>query len=817
MKLHYFGTAALPPLKYLQKKQMRSKAIQAIGQLETVSMRWGILIIIASFLLGRAFILNGMSPFALPFFVAVFVMKRELLGRVFLALITGAAITSIEQAVYILAGIGVFFLFNSITSRIPKFTSRLFIYQVCFSMILAKICTNYMFLTDYGFYSNMLAIVEGVLGLILLNIFYQSVPLLTTQRFRESLRSEEMVSVGILLACLLTGTVGWDISGLSLTHILSRIVILIFAYAAGGAIGATFGVVIGLVLSLVHVDSLLQMSMLSFAGLLGGLLRETGKAGVILGLLVSTALLGLYGGGEEIVFVTLYESMIACVLFLFLPKAVTSAIARKIPGTSEYVVDQESYTQKIKEITADKILKYAHTFQTLSQSFGKYLSTNEGKERELEHFFEMVASKSCSNCLSRNTCWGENKAQTMQFMREVLDVALQGQDQTMDMHYWVWNKHCNFSPQVLKTMKQYGIYYEANDKLKEQIRENRKIVAEQLAGVSKVMEDFSLEIKKDRDSYDLLEEEIVESLRQYGIDIRETEIFSLDKGNIDIEMMIPATCNYGEGEKIIAPMLSAILKENVVVKKEERGVYPKGLHKLTIGSLESYKIAYGVTFVAKDGGFVSGDSYTAVQLENNKFVLAISDGMGNGARAHDESKETLNLLNTILNLGIDEEVAIKSINSVLALRTSDEMYATLDLAVIDLNDASAKFLKIGSMPSYIKRGNKIIRVQANNLPIGVLPGVDFDAVEEELKSGDYLIMMSDGIFEGPKDVENYDLWMQRKIKETFVTDPQIFADQILEEVVRARGYIHDDMMVMVVKIEKNNPKWSSIPIYQKAQ
>ena len=26
-------------------------------------------------------------------------------------------------------------------------------------------------------------------------------------------------------------------------------------------------------------------------------------------------------------------------------------------------------------------------------------------------------------------------------------------------------------------------------------------------------------------------------------------------------------------------------------------------------------------------------------------------------------------------------------------------------------------------------------------------------------------MMSDGVFEGPKHVENYDLWMKRKIKE----------------------------------------------------
>ena len=42
---------------------------------------------------------------------------------------------------------------------------------------------------------------------------------------------------------------------------------------------------------------------------------------------------------------------------------------------------------------------------------------------------------------------------------------------------------------------------------------------------------------------------------------------------------------------------------------------------------------------------------------------------------------------------------------------------------------------------------------------------EVDVVSEQLKAGDLLIMMSDGVFEGPKHVENYDLWMKRKIKE----------------------------------------------------
>ena len=46
--------------------------------------------------------------------------------------------------------------------------------------------------------------------------------------------------------------------------------------------------------------------------------------------------------------------------------------------------------------------------------------------------------------------------------------------------------------------------------------------------------------------------------------------------------------------------------------------------------------------------------------------------------------------------------------------------------------------------------------------MGIIQEFEVDVVSEQLKAGDFLIMMSDGVFEGPKHVENYDLWMKGK-------------------------------------------------------
>ncbi|MCH6267864.1 SpoIIE family protein phosphatase, partial [Neobacillus citreus] len=376
-----------------------------------------------------------------------------------------------------------------------------------------------------------------------------------------------------------------------------------------------------------------------------------------------------------------------------------------------------------------------------------------------------------------------------------------------------WEKLCSRPKKVYETIAQELTFYQANIKLKKKVHESRKLVADQLLGVSEVMNNFAKEIQRERENYYKQEEQIMEAMQGFGIHIEQVEIYSLEPGNVDIEMSVPFCNGHGECEKLIAPMLSDILGETIVVRLEECATYPNGFCHVVFRSSKAYTVDTGVAHAAKDGGLVSGDSHSTIELGLGKMALAISDGMGNGERAHYESDETLKLLQKILQSGIEEKIAIKSVNSILSLRTTDEIFSTLDLAMIDLKNASAKFLKIGSTPSFIKRGKKVIKIQASNLPMGILQDFEVDVVDEQLKAGDLLIMMSDGVFEGPKHVENYDLWMKRKILELETDDPQEVADLILEDVIRSKSeIIDDDMTVMVAKIRHNTPKWATIPV-----
>lgn len=809
-------TISEPTFKQKSQYEIKNGMVQKnkhnrLAKVRDFLLEKSIFLYMIGFLLGRAVILANISPFPIAFLATVWFIQRKRTFNTSIILLAGALTVSIEHASFVMLGMVTFilpaYLFNHLNKQriivpllafLATFLAQLFIVSI------------QMQITAYDW---LLLFTEGFLASVLVLIFMQSIPLISPKRYKQTLKNEEIICLVILMASILTGTIGWSIYGVALEQVFSRYIVLMLAFIGGAAIGSTVGVVAGLVLSLANVTNFYQISLLAFSGLLGGLLKEGKKFGVSLGLFVGTALIGMYGGISDL-FPFFLESMVAILLFLLTPLKVCTIVSRYIPGTEEYEKEQEQYVKKIRNVTAERVHQFSSIFEALSKSFStddqEWRSEQEDLERETDYFLSDITEKTCQSCLLKERCWQRNFDKTYPLMKKVKEELQEKEEVSPSLEQW-FTSHCIQSDKVIQAMKEKITSDQTNEQLKSKILESRQFVANQLQGVSKVMENFSKEILKEKEDHEKQEVEIVQMLEGLGIELEKVHIYQLKKGNIDIEITASFYDYRGEGEKIIAPALSDILDEMIVVKKEKISPFPNGYSFLKFGSAIKYVIETGVAQVARGGGFVSGDSYAMLDVDVGKYAIAISDGMGNGKRAKEESEETLRLLKQILQAGLPEAIAIQSINSILALRTTDEIYATLDLAVINLHNAYVKFLKVGSTPTFIKRGNKVFHISANNLPIGILPELEMDVVSDRLKSGDVLVMMSDGIYDGPEAVRNNDIWLQRKIKNMETDHPQEIADLLLEEVIRAnQGVIEDDMTVLVAKISKNKPKWAAI-------
>ncbi|RAW11089.1 stage II sporulation protein E [Paenibacillus taichungensis] len=810
MKAGKGGTEAREELSVRLKQWISSrKAVQIVA-----ARKWVLLLTFMGFLLGKAMILNELSPFAIAYFAVIAFMRRDYIIPVGAALLAGSLFAPFPVPLIVASELAIFYLlFRGLESydRAELSYAPTMVFTTTFMVKLFAVVIG----PSFSWYAMLMLTMDSVLSFVLTLVFIQAIPIFTYRKKKFNLKNEEILCLIILLASVMTGAVGWTIQSLSVEHMLSRYLILIFALVGGAPLGASVGVITGLILSLADMSAVYQMSLLAFAGMLAGMLREGKRAAVALGMLLGSSILSIYLGGPGDVMNSLWETCAAIVLFMLTPKSMLTAISKYVPGTQDHTKSQHEYAKRIRDVTAERVTRFSQVFRQLSRSFDQMSGAGEPVQNEggMEHFMNAVAEGTCSGCFKKAQCWDSKFIQTYKYMTDVMSSIEANPEMSGKQIPVEWNRVCAKPEEVLEVMRaQYGLH-QHNMQWKRQIIDSRQLVAEQLSGVSQVMEDLAKEIQRESEEMVQQEEQIRDALESLGLSIHSIEIINLEAGNVEIEIVHAYTRGFDECRKMIAPLISDVLDEHIAVLNETMLDPRQGLATVTFGSAKTFEITTGVAAAAKGGDVMSGDSFSTVELGNGTFAVALSDGMGNGERARMESSAALNILEQLLQSGMDEKLAIKSVNSVLMLRSPEEMYATVDMALIDEYTAETTFMKIGSTPSFIKRGQEVIQVSASNLPIGIIKDIEVDLVTVQLQPGDVLIMMTDGIYDAPGYAVNKELWMKRLIQEIDSDDPQEVADCLLESVIRyQQNEIYDDMTVIVGKIEHYRPEWATLRV-----
>ena len=124
---------------------------------------------------------------------------------------------------------------------------------------------------------------------------------------------------------------GWVVGPVTVEHVLSRYLILLFALVGGAPFGASVGVITGLILSLANSNAVYQMSLLAFSGMLAGLLKGGESLdGCIRDAARVIDTLFLYGIRVDVINST-WESLAAVALFLLTPRSLILSLLNMCP------------------------------------------------------------------------------------------------------------------------------------------------------------------------------------------------------------------------------------------------------------------------------------------------------------------------------------------------------------------------------------------------------------------------------------------------------------------------------------------------------
>lgn len=196
-------------------------------------------------------------------------------------------------------------------------------------------------------------------------------------------------------------------------------------------------------------------------------------------------------------------------------------------------------------------------------------------------------------------------------------------------------------------------------------------------------------------------------------------------------------------------------------------------------------------------GGVSGDVLSSFETEDGYFCAMLSDGMGSGERAAEAAGICTEFLEAMLRAGASRKTALRMCSDLVRTQ-GEECSATVDLMIFDLFYGDATFIKSGAAPSYIKREKQILRVRSRTMPLGILHAPDAEQIHVEVKDGDILILLSDGLAPDNEDPD----WLISLLSRESADDLSALSTRIVAEAVSRPDPPTDDISVGLVRIRE---------------
>lgn len=776
-------------------------SVKLMTALKTIPSMENLLICLAMILMSRAFVLADLQPFGYAFAVAFGYREKNRIWLLLLAGIIGFAtvLNGLNLGSGILTLLILMGVINYLSTTLDKnyWTLPLLTLSVIF---LVK--SLVVLFTGMSFYKEMVIIFEAVIAGILTFVFLVVNDTVKQKKSLSSFSFEDIAAFLVLAIGVIMGLGEINFAGLSLSGIVCRLGILVAAFLWGSGGGTMVGVMAGIIPSISSSVFAQTLGIYAFSGLLAGLFRNFGRLGVIIGFMLGNLALSMFISQTQATILGIWETGIACLIFSILPNSLQEKMPIQSLGPISGDNEMPGVDTRIKESARNQIQNLACVFDELSSTFAGEIDIKRRSKPVacLNYLYEQISSNFCNNCPRYDTCWGRDCYDTSQHMLDLFTMVEASGELDYEKCPRDFKRRCIQAREMVKTINYLFDRLRINEYWSEKLDESRDLVATQLKGVSQVIKGLAEEIDVNSEVDLPLRELLLQENKRLGLKLRDVTPLKSGRGELCLSVIMDACANGDHCSTVIAPALTGVLGQKVEVSQKNcPRLKGRGHCEFSLLRALNYQVLTGTAQVGKEA--ICGDSYAISSLDEGKILIALSDGMGVGEKACNESQATVRLLENLLNSGFEREVALNTINSVLLLRSGNERFATLDMVLIDCYTAEVDFIKIGSAPSFLKRGKKVGMVISNSLPIGIMDNIDMVSETRTLLPRDMLVMLSDGVLEVSRQNAG-EQWVTDMLKAYNGSDPQELAEIIINRALgMAKGRPADDMTVICIHIE----------------
>ena len=663
-------------------------------------------------------------------------------------------------------------------------------------------------LSVFTIYDILLSITYAILAFVFYKIFINSLTVIENFGQNTAFSIEEVIGTSLLLAIAASAFSDLSILGFSIRNILSILIVLVLGWKNGVLVGATSGVTIGVTLGIITGGEPIIIAAYAISGMIAGVLNRFGKIGVIIGFCIGNVVLAYVSNGYTVELIYFKEILLASIILLAIPKNVKIDIEEFVGGSKFLPISRERSLTKEKE-TVEKLNNVSEAIKKMANTYNKDPENEFNIAKEKEENKQIFIDELLNNLepYKDNLLYEDISNVNGKIIDEIFNLLLEKQEIERKELLQIF-ADCNsyivgfddkeisgyLEENILQILRIINISYKISKNnfiWKIKLEESKKNMETQLRGVSKVISGIAKEIEKDSEkeqNYTKQEFEIIELLKQKGIEVDEISIDKKDRYivNIFTKTMVD--------NDVIENILSKVLKEKIILNEDNST--DKSLIYI---SDDKYVIGFASSHSNKDKSEISGDNFINIRLKDGKYLIALSDGIGTGKKANESSLQALTMLQNLLASGFDKNSSIELITSSL-ISKNEEIFATLDVAIIDLYKGTIEFIKSGACPTYIKKNKRVQIIKSNSLPAGMINQDNIQVFDTDIQNGQIMLMCTDGILDSNIEYKNKELWVKYLLEDIDSKNTKKIADIILNEAIDNNfGKTKDDMSVIVCK------------------
>jgi len=758
--------------------------------------RKGLALYVIGFFLGRAVLLGTLVPFGPAFAVATTLSYGGRVWPVWLSVLAGEALVLKGAALF--AGLAATLVTLFLVRLAPKELLEKPLGAPGLVAV-AAVVTKTAFLafdspTSYAYVSIFF---EAAFAGVLTYLFCQGLVAWREKR-RLQLGAEELFCLMVIIAGVLAGSGELSAGPVSVKGVLTRLCLLFAAAVAGGGGGAAAGAVLGVIPGLAYTVVPEAVSNYALAGFLGGSFRKFGRAGIVVGFALGNVLLAVYikdvSGLSQIV----AETGLATAFYLLIPVRWYAGLRSSVTGAKSVTPEMKTFG----DLVVGRLGGWAAVLDELAATFSAAGTVRPMMENRAADLIAEAKERVCAACPLCRTCWQWEERETAGVLQEAVSL-LEGKGRLVpgDLPPYL-QKRCVKLKELTLTLSLVHETYRLNRYWYRRMVESRAVVGEQLRGISGVLQDFAGELGDGLTQVAAIETELWDLVRSGRLRVNRLQVSLREDGRVEVAVGTKACTGNLYCQRVVAPLVSEVARRPYSVahtgcplrKRDEECSF-------TLYPALRYRLSVGAMTVGKEGR-VSGDSYACVEMPGGRYALILSDGMGTGAEAAMESSTTVSLLELLIKAGFSEELAVKTVNSLLLLHSPGETFATVDMAVIDLYTGRLQWVKIGAAPGFIYRRDgtaEVIRIPS--LPVGIVNPIEVAVVEREFAAGDLLLLVTDGLLEAHRGQDGKEEWLLQALEEAGGGEPEKIGAFMLNRArLAAGGPLPDDATVVVAKV-----------------